>query len=146
MYTVFHRTKSSKCLLLLIEKLSDLNLTNEYFNSGFDTKNKQRPFPQGNNTREDMKKKRCLLQFTVFVYFLSFSSFPLERCLHTFPGPRASAKHKKSLKENSGGSKTQATHFAVVENENSNEKEKKEMQIVKGENTCFEYLLCTLYG
>ena len=95
---------------------------------------------------EDMKKKRCLLQFTVFVYFLSFSSFPLERCLHTFPGPRASAKHKKSLKENSGGSKTQATHFAVVENENSNEKEKKEMQIVKGENTCFEYLLCTLYG
>ena len=91
-----------------------------------------------------MKKKRCLLQFTVFVYFLSFSSFPLERCLHTFPGPRASAKHKKSLKENSGGSKTQATHFAVVENENSNEKEKKEMQIVKGENTCFEYLLYTL--
>ena len=34
--------------------------------------------------------------------------------------------------------------FAVVGNENSNEKEKKEMQIVKGENTCFEYLLYTL--
>ena len=70
-------------------------------------------FPRERTPGRILKKKRCLHKFAVFTYFLSFSSFPLERCLHSFPGPRASAKHKKSLKKNSGGSKKQAIHLLL---------------------------------